>query len=196
MVQAQLVSGRPPPGGGREVHYDRPVSEPVRTPYPPDLEPGQVPLREFGDLSDAIVEQVDRMNETARRTRARRLVVRHCRFSGSEFGESTLTDVTFADCRLDLVGLRHARLERVRFEGCRMAECDLSGAQLTDVGFEECDLRGATFSDVSVRRVSFHGCDLLGALGASSLRGSRMAWDDVLANAPTLASALGIEIVD
>jgi uncharacterized protein YjbI with pentapeptide repeats len=171
------------------------VSEPVRRPYPPDREPGATPLREFGDLADAEIVDVDWANRSARRTTARRLVVRRSRFTGAELGESEFLDVSFVDCRLDLVGLRHATLQRVRFEDCRLTECDLAGSRLVDVAFERCELRGATFSNVSLERVSFETCDLLGLRGAEGLRGASMAWEDVLANAPTLAAALGIELL-
>lgn len=173
-----------------------PEPEPVRGPYPPDLEPEAAPVRLLGPLVDAVVEHADQPNTAARGMDVRRVVVRKSRLTGSELGESTLTDVTFADCRIDLVGLRFARLERVEFLDCRMTECDLQGARLTDVRFERCDLREATFSSVSVDRVLFRACELLGARGVESLRGARIAFDDVLANAPTLASALGLVIVD
>lgn len=118
------------------------------------------------------------------------------RLTGAELGESTVADVTFTDCRLDLAGLRFARLERVVFRDCRMSECDLYGATLKDVLFERCELRGARFSAVTVERVDLVGCDLAGADGVEALRGARLPLADVLANAPTLATALGIEIVD
>lgn len=170
--------------------------EPVRRPYPPDPEPDALPLHELGDLTDVVVEHADQANAAARRTRLRRASVRQSRLIGSELGESNLTDVTFVDCRLDLVGLRFATLERVEFLDCRMSECDLQGARLTDVRFERCELREATFSGVAVKRVLLEGCDLLGARGLESLRGAQIGFDDVLANAPTLAAALGLQIVD
>ena len=70
-----------------------------------------------------------------------------------------LSDVLFDDCRLDLAGLRMAKLERVVFRECRMAECDLSEASLTDVLFENCELREATYADKAniVERLSQTG---------------------------------------
>jgi uncharacterized protein YjbI with pentapeptide repeats len=172
------------------------VPEPVRRPYPPDAEPGTAPLLAFGDLTDAEVEDVDWANRSGRGISMRRLVVRRSRLTGAELGESELADVRFLDCRLDLVGLRHATLQRVRFEDCRLTECDLSGARLVDVAFERCELRGASLRSVSLERVSFERCDLLGLRGADGLRGASMTWEDVLANAPTLAAAVGIELLD
>ena len=102
----------------------------------------------------------------------------------------------FLDCRLDLVALRFAKLERVVFRDCRMTECDFYEASLKDVMFERCELRGARFSGATIERVDVSACDLAGATGVEALRGARMSWNDVLANAPVFASAIGIEIVD
>jgi hypothetical protein len=75
---------------------------------------------------------------------ARRVELRRCRLTGAELAEAVLSDVTFVECRLDLVGLRIAKLERVVFRDCRMAECDFYEASLTDVLFEHCELREGT----------------------------------------------------
>jgi uncharacterized protein YjbI with pentapeptide repeats len=104
--------------------------------------------------------------------------------------------VTFDECRLDLVGLRHAQLDRVVFRDCRMGECDLYGATLKDVLFERCELREATFSSCTLQRVEFRGCDLAGARGAEALRGARMPWSDIVDNAALFAAVVGIELVD
>jgi uncharacterized protein YjbI with pentapeptide repeats len=166
-----------------------------RTPYPPDLAEDPPTKVELDDLVDVVVENVDWANSRSR-VAGRRVELHHCRLTGSELGQSELTDVTFLDCRLDLVGLRFAKLERVVFRDCRMTECDFYEASLKDVTFERCELRGARFSAARIERVELSACDLAGASGVEALRGARMSWDDVLANAPVFASAIGIEIVD
>ena len=107
-----------------------------------------------------------------------------------------MSDVTFDDCRLDLVNLRFANLERVVFRDCRMSECDFEEASLKDVLFERCELREASFSSASLQRVELRGCTLAGLRGVEALRGARMPWNDVLEHAPLFALAVGIEIVD
>lgn len=97
---------------------------------------------------------------------------------------------------LDLVGLRHARLDRVVFRDHRMSECDFYGASLKDVLFERCELREAIVSATTFERVELRGCDLTVLRGAEALRGARMPLNDALANAVLFASVLGIEIVD
>jgi uncharacterized protein YjbI with pentapeptide repeats len=191
----------------------------VHTPYPPDLpeEPeatvagdgarlelaGGVlggdlagrALRTF-ELTDAVVEPADWANLRAPRLQLTRVELRGVRLTGSELGEATLRDIVFTDCRLDLVGFRLATLERVAFRDCRLDELDLYGARLVDVAFERCTLREATISGARLERCELRGCDLTGLRGADRLAGVRMTWDDVLANAPLFAAALGIELAD
>jgi uncharacterized protein YjbI with pentapeptide repeats len=171
-------------------------SKPPSSPYPPDRSDEAEADPELGDLTDTLVEDVDWANRRSPRLALLRVEVQRSRFTGAELGESTLTDVTLADCRLDLVGLRFARLRRVVFRDCRMSGCDLYGATLEDVLFERCELREATFSAARIERVELRGCELAGLLGVDALRGARMPWNDVLANAPLFATAAGIEIVD
>lgn len=172
------------------------TTKPPASPYPPDPAEDAAPITELCDVVDAVVADADWANRQARGVVVRRAELRRCRLTGTELAEAALTDVTFADCRLDLAGLRIAKLERVVFRDCRMAECDLYEASLTDVLFERCELREATFSGVKVKRVELRGCDLTGLHGAEALRGARMPWTDVLENGPLFASALGLEIVD
>lgn len=171
------------------------MSDALREPYPPDPEEGAPTEHELGDLRDAVVENADWSNGRASRSTWTRVELRLCRLTGIELGESALTDVVFADCRLDLAGLRFAKLERVVFRDCRMAEADLHAATLKDVRFERCELRQARLDGMRIERVELVGCDLAGAAGVEALRGARMPWDDVLANAPAFAQALGIEIL-
>jgi uncharacterized protein YjbI with pentapeptide repeats len=173
------------------------VSKPPLTPYPPDVADDDEPRdAELPELVDVVVKDRDWANERAIRFEARRVELRQCRFTGAELAEAVVTDVLFDDCRLDLAGLRHAQLERVVFRDCRMSECDLYGSTLKDVLFERCELREATFSEVAIRRVELRGCELAGLRGAEALRGARMPWNDVVANAGLFATAVGVEIVD
>src|SRR5438105_1015056 len=102
------------------------VGKPPLAPYPPDQDDDGRPPPELGDLVDLVVEDMDWANERpARGVELRRVELRRVRLTGAELRESRLSDVTFVDCRLDLAGLRFAKLERVVFRGCRMGECDL-----------------------------------------------------------------------
>jgi uncharacterized protein YjbI with pentapeptide repeats len=172
------------------------VGKPPTSPYPPDPAEDAEPVTEPVGLVDVAVRDLDWANRPARGLSARRVELHRCRLTGADLAEATLSDVTFVDCRLDLAGLRMAKLERVVFRDCRMGECDLYEASLTDVLFEGCELREATFTGVKAKRVELRACDLANLQGVEALRGARMPWNDVLQNGPLFASALGFEIVD
>jgi uncharacterized protein YjbI with pentapeptide repeats len=172
------------------------TSKPPTEPYPPDLAEDES-ARDLDDgLVDSVVEARDWANRRSPRAQIRRAELRGVRLTGAELGEAAITDAVFADCRLELAGLRNATLERVVFRDSRMDECDLYGARLTDVLFERCTLRQATFSAVTLARVELRGCDLTGLRGAEHLRGARLPFHDALENAALFATALGIELVD
>jgi uncharacterized protein YjbI with pentapeptide repeats len=193
--------------------------EPVREPYPPDLDADPEPLavpddpvaelargtiagdlagRSFRrlDLLDVRAAGGDWANLGAPRAVLNRVELRDVRLTGAQLAEATVRDTTFAGCRLDLVGLRMARLERVAFVDCRLEELDLYGARLEDVRFEDCLLREATLDGATLTRCSFRRCDLAGLRGAERLAGAQLTWDDVLANAPVFAAALGVVVVE
>jgi uncharacterized protein YjbI with pentapeptide repeats len=170
------------------------MSKPPREPYAPDPDDDAPEVAELGDLVDAVVKSAEWANENGFRTSWQRVGLELCRLTGAELAESTLQDVTFSECRLDLVGFRHAKLQRIVFRDCRMAECDFGGTRLEDVLFERCELSQASFAGVTIARVDFAGCDLAGLVGAESLRGARMPWDDAILAGPTFAGALGIEL--
>ena len=172
------------------------MSKAPTPPYPPDLDEDDEPPVALGDLKDAVIADVDWSNERGRGVAWKRVELRRCRLTGVELAESVLNDVTFSECRLDLAGLRLTRLERVVFRDCRMSECELYEAALEDVLFERCELRGASLDGVRIERVELRGCDLSGVGGVASLRGARIAWDDVVQNAPVFAVGLGLELVE
>jgi uncharacterized protein YjbI with pentapeptide repeats len=172
------------------------VGKPPVLPYPPDTADDPEPVADLVDLADAVASDRDWANVRARGLVLRRVELRRCRLTGAELAEASLSDATFVECRLDLVGLRIAKLERVVFRDCRMSECDLYAATVTDALFERCDMTEATFSDATLERVELRGCTLTALRGVDALRGARMPWNDVLENAPLFAAALGLDILD
>jgi uncharacterized protein YjbI with pentapeptide repeats len=165
------------------------VSDAPRTPKPP----GQGDEDEF---LDATIEDADWSNRREVRFSARRVELVRLRMTGAQLPESTLIDVTFAECRADLASFRFGKLKRVVFRDCRLEEADFYGAELEDVLFERCDLRLASVDGMRITRVELRGCNLDGLQGAGALRGARMPWDDVVGNGAVFASALGIQVVE
>jgi uncharacterized protein YjbI with pentapeptide repeats len=174
------------------------MSKPLVSPYPPDPAEAADASAEldFDALLDVVAADQDWANRRSVRFAALRVEFLRCRLTGTELAEATLKDVTFTECRLDLAGLRFAKLERVVFRDCRMGESDFYGATLKDVLFERCELREATFSSIEPQGLELRGCDLVGLRGAEALRGARMPFNDVLANAVLFASVAGVEILD
>lgn len=118
------------------------------------------------------------------------------RLTGANFSGSTLDDVTFVDCRLDLCSFRLARLDRVLFDSSKLTEVDLYEAVLTSATFVDCDLTGATLTHATFDRSELRGCDLSSVHSPEQLRGVRMPWADVIRSAGELAAAAGIEVIE
>jgi uncharacterized protein YjbI with pentapeptide repeats len=167
-----------------------------KAPHPPDLDPDAPSPTDLADVVDARIENGDFSNERHLGSSLRRVELHLCRLTGAELAEAAWTDVTVTDCRLDLAGMRHATLERVVFRDCNLDEIELAGARLKDVLFERCRLRAASLAGATGERLELVGCELEGLDGIEVLRGARMRWSDVLANAALFARALGIELVE
>ena len=174
------------------------VSKEPLAPADPDLDEEE--RAEFdgslAGLVDAVLRDADLANVRAPGAVLRRVRLERVRLTGAELGESTIEDVVFADCRVDLASLRLAKLSRVRFERCRMEEIDLQGATLSSVLFLECALQRATWAGVTLTRTELRGCDLAGAVNPERLRGMRMPWADAVDAVAELAAAVGVEIVE
>jgi uncharacterized protein YjbI with pentapeptide repeats len=166
-----------------------------KSPHAPDLDPDAPTPESLDDVVDARIENADFSNERYLGSSVRRLELHLCRLTGVELAEATWNDVVLTDCRADYAGLRHAKLTRVVFRDCRLEEADFAGATLTDVVFERCELRRSSFAGCRIERVELTGCTLLELVGVESLRGARMPWGDILANAPLFAQGLGIEVL-
>ena len=113
----------------------------------------------------------------------RRVRVKTGRLTGANLGETHLSDVLFEDCRADLATFAAAQIERVRFESCGLRAADFQRTRFKLVVFENCDLREVDLSGARFDKVELRGCRLDGARGLTELRGVRMPWPDVLANA-------------
>jgi len=167
-----------------------------KSPHAPDPDPEAPAPTDLGDVDDARIENADFSNRRHLGSSLRRVELHLCRLTGAELAEATWTDVTVTDCRLDLTGMRHARLERIVFRDCNLDEIELAGAHLKDVLFERCRLRAASLVGATSERIELVGCDLEGLDGVEVLRGARMRWSDVVENAALFARAVGIELVE
>ena len=173
------------------------TSKPPAEPYPPDLGDDERSAELDDGIQDAVVDGADwaQPARPARPDQTRGAA--HTWLTGAELGESAITDVVFADCRLDLAGLRNATLERVDLPrlpdgGMRLLRREAERRPLRALHAPPRDLLGRRRS----ARVELRGCDLAGLRGAEHLRGARLPFQDALENATLFATALGIELVD
>jgi uncharacterized protein YjbI with pentapeptide repeats len=146
-------------------------------------------------LRDAVLGDCDLSNLTAHEgAELMRVLVRQSRLIGTSFAGAKLRDVAFSDCMLSLGSFAFAELQDVSFERVNLREASFMEAQLDGVSFISCQFEGADFRRVVMRDCLLRGSSLEGVLGVESLRGLTMPLDDVMASAPALAAALGIEI--
>lgn len=167
------------------------------------LSESQLRSTDFGDASlsrsrlrDVVVQDGSWANVTASDVSFSRVRFERVRLTGADLSGSSLDNVTFSDCRLDLCSFRLSRLEIVRFDGCRMEESDFYDAQLNSVMFTDCDLSGVTLTGATFTGSEMRGCDLSAAHSPERLRGVRMPWSDVMRTAGELAAGIGIEVLD
>jgi uncharacterized protein YjbI with pentapeptide repeats len=147
-------------------------------------------------LVDCAMRECDLANLDARGAMLRRVAISTGRMTGCNLTESKLHDVSISDCRADLVALTASVLERVAFVSCNLAQSDFQEARMDAVVFEQCDLREADLSGARFKSVEMRGCRLERVRGADRLRGVRMPWVDVVANAGLFAGACGVEVLE
>jgi hypothetical protein len=119
-----------------------------------------------------------------------------CRFSGTQLGEGSVTDVTFQNCKLNLLSFRKCTLERVVFQNCVLDEADFIGARLTDVTFIDCELRATDFNRVRCKNVDMTRSDISGIKGVMSLKDVRIKPEQMMGIAPLLCAEVGFKLAD
>lgn len=147
-------------------------------------------------LLDCAAERCDFANALAPRASFVRASFRGSRMTGVQLTESTLRDVSFHDCRIDLASFARARLQRVSFEDCLLSHSDFLDCELDSVRFVRCELIQADFRGARLARCELRRCKLAQLRGLECLRGAAMEWPDILEHAGELAAALGIGVLD
>lgn len=118
-----------------------------------------------------------------------------CRMTGIQLGESTVKDVVFQNCKLNMVSFRKCKLERAIFENCILDDADFNNAHLIDVTFINCEMRGTDFSGATCTRVDLTKTDVGELRGVKSLKGARVLPEQTISLTPLLCAELGIVIV-
>lgn len=118
------------------------------------------------------------------------------RMTGVDFSRSTIKDVIFEDCKLDMANFRFAKLTRVQFINCQLTETDFQAAELTDVEFQTSHLDKVEFGQCKIKNVDARSSELLDIRGWQYLRGLKIDSTQLVTIAPQLAAGLGIKIED
>jgi uncharacterized protein YjbI with pentapeptide repeats len=109
-----------------------------------------------------------------------------CRMTGAHIDETTLKNVIFEDCRLDYAILTTVRATGpVAWLDCRLDRGSLRECRLPSVAIRSCSLAGVELRDCDLRGADLRGSEVSTVDGLSSLRGVRLAEDQV----PGLAMA-------
>ena len=114
--------------------------------------------------------------------------------TGLDLSRSTLKDVTFEGCKLDMVNVRFAKLTRVQFIDCIMNEADFQAAELTDVAFQNSHLEKVEFGQCKLKSVDARSSQLFDIRGWQSLKGLTIDSAQLVSIAPQLAVELGLVI--
>jgi uncharacterized protein YjbI with pentapeptide repeats len=145
---------------------------------------------------DCVVRTADLSNVRAEKARLERVTLSGCRATGLACNDGQLSDVAFADCKVDLTNWRFARFDAVTFEGCNLAGADFTEADLRGASFTGCDLSRAQFHKATMTGTRFRRCELQGVGGITSWEGAVVHPDDLLELSYILAGALGIVVKD
>lgn len=147
-------------------------------------------------IRDVEFSRCDLANLLARDSSLIRVAVYASRMTGAALLASTVRDVAFRDCRIDLASFSGSRFANVIFTNCRLDQANFGDADLSGVQFDHCDLSGAQWSGATMTGAKFTDCDLTGISGVTSLRGAIITSSDALTLARIFAEALGITIED
>ncbi len=116
--------------------------------------------------------------------------------TGLDLSRSTIKDVIFEDCKLDMANFRYTKFARVRFINCTLLETDFQAAELVDVEFQTSHMEKVEFGHAKVSRVDVRSSQLFDIRGWQSLSGLIIDSTQLVSIAPQLALELGLRVQD
>ncbi len=122
--------------------------------------------------------------------------VTNSRCSGVQLDQSTLKNVAFRGCKLDMANFRYAKLNNVIFEDCVVNEMDFGSAELKNVTFAGCAIDGIDFTHAKLQNVDLRGSMLAKIKRPSDLKGVIITSEQLIYLAPQLAHEAGIKVED
>jgi len=148
------------------------------------------------DLSDAVIDNCDFTATDCAESSWRRVQLTGIRGSGLKIHNSTLKDIIFQDCKLNLANFRFAKLKNIIFKDCVLDEADFYQAELHTVRFRNCTFTKAEFSAAQCHKTDFRGSDLIGIIGITGLAGATIDSVQLTSIAPMLAYSFKIHVSD
>jgi uncharacterized protein YjbI with pentapeptide repeats len=118
------------------------------------------------------------------------------RCSGIQLDRSTLKNVTFRGCKLDVANFRYAKLSNVVFEDCIIDEADFYGASIKNVRFSSCPINNLELQKTALVKVDFRDSTLIRVKRSSDLKGAIITNEQLVFLSPQLAQQSGIIIED
>jgi uncharacterized protein YjbI with pentapeptide repeats len=116
------------------------------------------------------------------------------RMTGIDLSRSSIKDVVFEDCKLDMANFRFAKLTRVQFIHCMMSETDFQAAELSEVEFQDSYLEKVEFGQCKIYNVDACSSELVNIRGWQYLKGLTIDPTQLIMVAPQLAFELGLKI--
>jgi uncharacterized protein YjbI with pentapeptide repeats len=147
-------------------------------------------------LSDAELKACDLSAASCSESSLIRVHVIGGRMTGIDLSRSTIKDVIFEGCKLDLANFRFTKLTRVQFIDCMMTETDFQAAELNEVEFQNSHLEKVEFGQCRIKGVDARTSQLFDIRGWQSLKGLKIDSTQLVAIAPQLAAELGLIIDD
>lgn len=125
-----------------------------------------------------------------------RVAIHNGRASGVQLQNSTLKNVLFEDCKMNLANFRFTKLKDAHFKNCDLSEADFYSAQLENVSFENCLLEKTEFSASKLKKVDLRTSNITNVLGIHNLSGAIIDSIQLTLLAPRLAAEYKIIIKD
>lgn len=125
-----------------------------------------------------------------------RVTMKNGRASGIQLQNSTLKNVLFEDCKMNLANFRFTKLKDALFKNCDLSEADFYNAQLENVSFENCLLNKTEFSASKLKKVDLRTSNITNIMGVENLGGAIIDNLQLMSLAPLLAAQHKIIVRD
>jgi uncharacterized protein YjbI with pentapeptide repeats len=145
-------------------------------------------------IRDCLVQTCDWANMRSEGATWTRVELNGSRMTGLTISDSSVHDVLFEDCRLDLSAWRFTYFDAVQFSNCNLSGADFTNADLRGAHFVGCDLTRAQFHQATMDGARFRNCVLAGIGSVTAWKGAIVHHTDLMALSYALAGALGIQI--